>query len=164
MFLDNHLHNSHLFSSCMSSHHHWRKSTIASLNIVWFCATCSQMLTEMCGWAGYNLFPECPNKKTLSKYQHDDLLTGMAIPQPDSRPTAHQSMSWPEIDIVCADHAMLKTPELGHTIPLFQGSFSGTHCTCIYLDAYVHATWYDSVYAWKLIDHRVKGFTFKILI
>ena len=36
------------------------------------------------------------------------MLTGMAIPQPDASPTAHQSMSWPKIDILCADHAMLK--------------------------------------------------------
>ena len=41
-------------------------------------------------------------------YQSFNMLTGMAIPQPDSSPTVHQSMSWPEIDILCADHAMLK--------------------------------------------------------
>ena len=73
---------------------------------MWFCARCSQMLTEMCGRAGISLFPEWPNKKTLSKYQHADRN---GFPQPDSSQTAHQSMSWPEInDIFCADHAMLK--------------------------------------------------------
>ena len=34
----------------------------------------------------------------------------MAIPQPDGSPKAHQSMSWPKIDILCADHAMLIRP------------------------------------------------------
>ena len=38
------------------------------------------------------------------------MLTGMAIPQPDSSPIAHQSTCHYsiEIDILCADHAMLK--------------------------------------------------------
>ena len=38
MILDNHLNNSLSFSSCVPSHHHWHKSTVALLNIVWFCA------------------------------------------------------------------------------------------------------------------------------
>ena len=42
MILDNHLNNSLSFSSCVPSHHHWHKSTVALLNIVWFCARCSQ--------------------------------------------------------------------------------------------------------------------------
>ena len=36
------------------------------------------------------------------------MLTGMAIPGPDLSPTVHQSVQCPEIDILCADHAMLK--------------------------------------------------------
>ena len=54
IFLDKNLNNSQSFSSCVPSHHHWHKSTVALLNIVWFWARCSQMLTEMCGWAGDN--------------------------------------------------------------------------------------------------------------
>ena len=58
MILDNHLNNSQSFSSCVPSHYHWHKSTVALLNIVWFCARCSQMPS--------------PNKKTLSKCQRAD--------------------------------------------------------------------------------------------
>ena len=94
MILDNHLNNSLSFSSCVPSHHHWHKSTVALLNIVWFCARCSQMLTEMCGWAGDKFVHWMSQVPTRKRYQSVNVLTGIAIPQPDSSPTAHQSMCW----------------------------------------------------------------------
>ena len=55
--LNNHLHNSQLFSSCVPSHHHWSKSTVIYYTLCDFCARCSQMLTEMCGRAGDKFVP-----------------------------------------------------------------------------------------------------------
>ena len=94
MFLDNHLNNSQSFSSCVPSHHNWHKSTVALLNMVWFCARCSQMLTEMCRWSGDNFVHWMSQVPTRKRYQSVNVLTGIAIPQPDSSPTAHQSMCW----------------------------------------------------------------------
>ena len=57
------------------------------------------------------------NVPTRKRYQSINMLTGMAIPQQDSSPTVHQSMSLREIDILCADHAMLKK-----ALPLCSGN------------------------------------------
>ena len=75
---------------------------------MWFCARCSQMLTEICGRAGDKFVPWMTQQENVSKVS-TCWQKKMAFPQQDSSQTAHQSMSWPEIhDIFCADHAMLK--------------------------------------------------------
>ena len=60
------------------------------------------------GELGIILFPECPNKKTLSKYQHSDRNGHSSARFKSNSSPVH--MSLPEVDILCADHAMLKNP------------------------------------------------------
>ena len=74
MILDNHLNNSLSFSSCIPSHHHWHKSTVALLKHVWFCARCFQMLTELCGWAGDNFVHWMSQVPTRKFYQSVNVL------------------------------------------------------------------------------------------
>ena len=58
------------------------------------CKMFSKMLNEMGGWAGDNLVHWMSQVPTRKRYQSVNMLTGIAIPQPDSSPTAHQSMCW----------------------------------------------------------------------
>ena len=44
------------------------------------------------GKLGKILFTECPKSQQEKRYQSVNVLTGIAIPQTDSSPTAHQSM------------------------------------------------------------------------
>ena len=95
MILDNHLNNSLSFSSCVPSHHHWHKSTGSfTKHCVILYKMFSKMLNEMCGWAGDNFVNWMSQVPTRKRYQSVNVLTGIAIPQPDSSPTAHQSMCW----------------------------------------------------------------------
>ena len=54
----------------------------------------SKKLNEMGGWAGDNFVHWMSQVPTRKRYQSVNVLTGIAIPQPDSSPTAHQSMCW----------------------------------------------------------------------
>ena len=97
MSLDNHLNNSLSFSNCVASHHHWHKSTVYysfTKHCVILCKMFSKMLNEMGGWAGDNFVHWMSQVPTRKRYQSVNVLTGIAIPQPDSSPTAHQSICW----------------------------------------------------------------------
>ena len=85
MILDNHLNNSLSFSSMLrNAHKKASKPSIMIKKLCDFVQDVLKMLNEMCGWAGDNFVHWMSQVPTRKRYQSVNVLTGIAIPLPDS--------------------------------------------------------------------------------